>query len=173
MMSKNYNDYNKNIARIEELKELMSKPASEAEYKNYYNQLEYLKKPTENLKTALGFSSGGLVDYTGLAMVHGSSQKPEAFLSAEQVKLFKERILGNNDHSLMSLLLDFQDAMSNLVSSDNYSSITNGSIVIEHAEVNMNGTSISNDYDARRAGEQALEEMLRIARKTNPQGIRR
>jgi hypothetical protein len=31
----------------------------------------------------------------------------------------------------------------------------------------MNVSSIANDYDARRAGEQALSEMMRIARKTS------
>ena len=33
--------------------------------------------------------------------------------------------------------------------------------------------SIKNDYDARRAGEQALEEMVHIARKTGAQSVRR
>ena len=28
------------------------------------------------------------MDYTGLAMVHGSSSKPEAFLNAEQTEIF-------------------------------------------------------------------------------------
>ena len=45
---------------------------------------------------------------------------------------------------------------------------TNNGISIENAVVNMNAT-IANDYDARRAGEQALEQMLTIARKS---GIR-
>lgn len=35
-----------------------------------------------------GYSEGGVVDYTGLAMVHGSSSKPEAFLNAEQTEIF-------------------------------------------------------------------------------------
>ena len=30
------------------------------------------------------YSEGGLVDYTGIAMVHGSKAKPESFLNAEQ-----------------------------------------------------------------------------------------
>ena len=34
------------------------------------------------------YSEGGMVDYTGLAMVHGSSSKPEAFLNAEQTEMF-------------------------------------------------------------------------------------
>lgn len=36
-----------------------------------------------------GYSSGGLVNYTGMAMVHGSSSKPEAFLSAEDTRNFQ------------------------------------------------------------------------------------
>ena len=43
---------------------------------------------------------------------------------------------------------------------------------IEHAEVNMN-TTIANDYDARRAGQNALEEMVKIARKTGAQSVGR
>ena len=41
------------------------------------------------------------------------------------------------------------------------------SVTIENASVNMNVQQISNDYDARRAGEQAMNEMMRIARKTS------
>jgi len=29
-----------------------------------------------------GYRKGGIVDYTGLAMVHGTTARPEAFLSA-------------------------------------------------------------------------------------------
>lgn len=36
---------------------------------------------------ALGYSAGGMVDYTGFAMVHGSKRKPEAFLNPEQTAL--------------------------------------------------------------------------------------
>ena len=37
---------------------------------------------------SLAYSKGGIVDYTGLAMVHGSSSKPEAFLNASQTEMF-------------------------------------------------------------------------------------
>ena len=51
--------------------------------------------------------------------------------------------------------------------SDALSSITtNDGITIENANVNMNVEQIANDYDAQRAGEQALDKMLAIARKT-------
>jgi hypothetical protein len=48
-----------------------------------------------------------------------------------------------------------------------------GTIMIEHAEVNMNVGSIANDYDARRAGEAALDEMVRIARKSGSRSVTR
>ena len=46
------------------------------------------------------------------------------------------------------------------------SSVTDNSTVIENVSVNMNVSKIANDYDAQRAGEQALQEIMRIARKT-------
>jgi len=39
--------------------------------------------------------------------------------------------------------------------------------------LNMDVKQIANDYDAKRAGEQAMEEMLRIARKSTTATIRR
>lgn len=39
---------------------------------------------------AKGYSLGGLVDYTGPAIVHGSPEKPEAFLNADETKAVKE-----------------------------------------------------------------------------------
>lgn len=37
----------------------------------------------------VGYSKGGYVDYTGIAAVHGKSNKPEAFLNAKQTALFE------------------------------------------------------------------------------------
>ena len=63
-----------------------------------------------------------------------------------------------------------QGLVGNTSTTNNTSS--NNGITIEHAEVNMN-TTISNDYDARRAGQNALEEMVKIARKTGAQSVGR
>jgi hypothetical protein len=38
------------------------------------------------------YQTGGLVDYTGIAMVHGSKTKPEAFLNADQTAQIKEAL---------------------------------------------------------------------------------
>ena len=37
-----------------------------------------------------GFDKGGLVDYTGPAIVHGSKTKPESFLNAHQTEIFAQ-----------------------------------------------------------------------------------
>ena len=39
---------------------------------------------------------------------------------------------------------------------------TDNSTNIENVSINMNVQQISNDYDARRAGEQAMNEIMRI-----------
>ena len=42
-----------------------------------------------NSTKSKGYSSGGLVDYTGLAVVHGSPVRPESFLDATDTKLLR------------------------------------------------------------------------------------
>ena len=112
------------------------------------------------------YKQGGLADFTGLAKMDGTKSKPEAVLNAHQTKVLRDDILSNKPTSLMNLLLDFKDAYEGIGS--NYSTINNDSgIIIENATVEMHIDQISNDYDARRAGEQALSEMMRIARKTS------
>jgi hypothetical protein len=41
-----------------------------------------------------GYSKGGYVDYTGLAMVHGTPNNPEAFLNASQTAMFADLAAG-------------------------------------------------------------------------------
>lgn len=171
---------------------------------------------TENLSVIKKYSKGGLVDYTGLAMVHGSKTKPEAFLNAEQTDRLKvladltqknrltDEVLDMIQHaeslkqeisslvngmqtmkqeslnrvqeiqasSAMNTLKSIREMWQELQSSaeiDNNSAAIN----IEHVDLSMNVQSISDDYSARRAGEQALSEIVRIARKTGAQGVSR
>ena len=123
----------------------------------------------------LRYAGGGLADYTGLAILHGTKTKPEAVLNAEETKMWREDIMSGKPNSLMSLLLDYRDVLANTANENTYNSITRGgeSYTFENVSVNMNVGSIANDYDARRAGQNALEEMLNIARKSNVQSIRR
>ena len=105
------------------------------------------------------YDIGGMVDTTGLALLHAK----EGVLTPEQTDVLRNEILGGQKDSLMNLLLDFRKAYTGI---GNVALAAAPNVVIENASVNMNVGSIANDYDARRAGEQALTEMLRIARKT-------
>lgn len=118
------------------------------------------------------YDNGGLVDFTGPAWVDGTKAKPEAFLSAEDTKLLKSKIFSNSTYSLRSTLEAIEKLGKTFtnVSTDG----ANGqSINIENVEVAIQPGVISSDYDAKRAGEMALEEMVRIARKTTNRVVSR
>ena len=118
------------------------------------------------------YANGGLVDYTGPAWVDGTKAKPEAFLSAEDTRLLKSKIFSNSAYSLRSTM----EAIENL--GKTFANVSTGEnsgqpINIEKLEVAIQPGVISSDYDAKRAGEMALEEMVRIARKTTNRVVSR
>ena len=115
------------------------------------------------------YAEGGVNDYTGLAMLHGTPSKPEGILNAEDYKAWKQDI--KTTSLLYSALASVSATQRGAAAAVN-STTTNGGITIEHAEVSMNAT-IANDYDARRAGEQALEQMVAIARKSGTRSTQR
>ena len=122
-------------------------------YSKYYEGIDINKLP--------GYSQGGLVDFTGPVMVHGSKNKPEAFLSAEDTALLKSTIFNSNNN----VLQDFIDALENRNNSNNtVEAVPN--VIIEEVNLEIASGTISNDYDAKRAGEKILEEMVKISRKT-------
>ena len=117
------------------------------------------------------FKTGGLVDFTGPAWVDGTKSKPEAFLSASDTAMLKSKIFSNSDGSLKALVAALEEITNN---TSRYSTENNTEqIVIQNAQVNIQPGVISNDYSARRAGEMALEEMVKIARKTTNRVVSR
>lgn len=109
------------------------------------------------------YAEGGLVNFTGPAYVDGTPSKPEAFLNAEQTKLFKEQIFSNSKYSLTGAI----EALNNLWSNIGNSNIVpQSSIDMSGMTIKLETGTISNDYDARRAGQQIFDEMVKMARKT-------
>jgi hypothetical protein len=53
-----------------------------------------------------GYDNGGLIDFTGPAMVHGTPQKPEGMLNAEQLDILRNNILSKKN-PLISAIADF------------------------------------------------------------------
>jgi len=99
----------------------------------------------------------------------GTPTEPEAILNAQDYKDWKSQI--KTTTLLYNALSSVHAAQAGLASASNYANNEPG-INIENAVVNMNAT-IANDYDARRAGEQALEQMLTIARKSGTRSAQR
>lgn len=134
--------------------------ANKKKYKDWIKAKETNPKAARpKYNTKYKYDVGGMVPETGYALLHAK----EGVFTAEQTDIIRNDLLGRQNNSLLNLLLDFKKAYNNIGSQ----AITaEPSIIIENASVNMNIDEIANDYDARRAGEQALSEMLKIARKT-------
>ena len=116
------------------------------------------------------FKQGGLIDYTGPAWVDGSSAKPESILTASQTDFLRNQLLNN--------LLDFSYSIDQFtkaaLNTNTLSSVNeNAGINIGQLDFVMKVDSIANDYDAKRAAQQAFEEMSRIARKSGNHSILR
>lgn len=106
-------------------------------------------------------ASGGFVKH---GIYELGEEGTEGVLNAEQTRILRDNILSNKPNSLITLLNTYNEAYKDGISVAPQEA--SGQLIIENATVNMNVEQIANDYDARRAGEQALNEMMRIARKT-------
>ena len=121
------------------------------------------------------YAQGGIIDYTGPAWVDGTKTKPEYVFSSSQMDTLRQGLL-NNVNLTGTLVSSMLSTLNNLPDANTYSSINNNnddSIIIEHAVVNVNVQEVSSDYDSRKIGEQALNEMVRIARKVGSRNVSR
>ena len=113
------------------------------------------------------YAEGGLVDYTGPAQVHGSKSKPESFFDAQSTAILRDDVLGSIN-VLDSLLADVSTAGTNSLNLG-----TNESLSITNPVININVDKIANDYDAKRAGQLAFDEMVKIARQSGNRSLSR
>ena len=87
--------------------------------------------------------------------------------------MWKHDILGTQSGSLTSSLLDLNELVQNMVTGNKVvRDDTSGAINIGTVDFTMNAT-IANDYDAKKAGRLAFEEMLKIAQKTGTTSLSR
>ena len=112
-------------------------------------------------------ASGGYVDH---GIYELGERGTETVLTAEQTQVLRNNILSNRPNSLISLLKSYNEGYSGINNNiQETPQVTDNSTIIQQATVEMHVSKISNDYDAQRAGEKALEKMLSIARKTQAQ----
>lgn len=121
-----------------------------------------------------GFSQGGLVDYTGLAMVHGSKSKPESFLNAEQTAQIKEALALSGNNSFANLVSSIRQLDSNIKSviSNSYHddssdfTVAPGAVVVQVAKLN-------DAYDIEDISNDIMNRITTIASKATNRGVNR
>ena len=111
---------------------------------------------------AVQYEYGGIVQHDGMGYLHAK----EGVLTASQTHILRDEILSNKPNSLLSLLSAWRDSVISLADTSNINTNYDNGVIIEKAEVIMQVHQIANDYDAQRAGEQALDKIMGIARKT-------
>ena len=120
------------------------------------------------------YQTGGLNTQTGLAWLDGTPSKPEYVLNSEQTEMLRDILLNGSYLNLNKSLSDLYSTIGNTASGNNYNSVEDTErIEINGVNINVSVPSISNDYDARRIGEVAINEMLKIAQKTGMQSLSR
>ena len=86
--------------------------------------------------------------------------------------MWKHDILGAQSGSLTSSLLDLNELVQNMVTGNKIEREDSNGFSIGNIDFTMNAT-IANDYDAKKAGRLAFEEMLKIAQKTGTTSLSR
>ena len=120
-------------------------------------------------KVVSSYSSGGMNYSTGMAMLHGTSSKPEAILNASDTKLFREKLFGNGDFSLRQAIATIDLLRDQIASTTN----NNSSVDFNGVTINISSDVIANDYDAQRAGRNIFDEMIKMSRKSTMLGVSR
>ena len=121
------------------------------------------------------YSQGGLVDYTGVAMVHGSKTKPESFLNAEQTAQIREGLKesgkGGALEGIKAALLKLDSSIkavtniSNKSESNSYT-IAPGAVVIQVEQLN-------DAYDVDTLSADIMNRMYAIGNKSTNRGVSR
>ena len=126
-------------------------------------------------RTLKQYSTGGLVDYTGLAMVHGSKSRPESFLNASQTAQIKEALEATNGKEnllsgLQSTIGQLRSLIHNILAIDNS---TNSNITIAPGAVVINVDQLADSYDVEALSADIMNRMVSIASKATNRGVNR
>ena len=113
-----------------------------------------------NFKDLVGYSRGGLVTDTGPVMVHGSKQRPEAFLSADDTKL----------------IMNLKNALASMTKRNDVfgTSITNAEKAGDtFYEIHIHVDELNNDYDVEQMMTAMERKIVNDARSRNVIAIKR
>ena len=130
-------------------------------------------KKSNTIKNKKKYSTGGLVDYTGIAIVHGSKTKPEGFINAEQTKAL---LTGLNLIKDINNYSNMQNTLRSLVSnpiSEINSPNNQTNINISQGAIQINIDQLNDEYDIEQISNDIMSRMYDIAAKASSRGVNR
>lgn len=143
----------------------------------------YAKKKKKNSKgypqrnvvyeKAVAFSEGGLVDYTGPAIVHGTPSKPEAFLNAEQTKQIREGLELTSDRGILSSLRAGISDLIHMANSIVNNNLLNNEINISKGAIQITVGNLNDKYDIEDVSNDIMNRIVSIASKATNRGVNR
>lgn len=132
--------------------------------------------PVRNIvyQTAEAFAKGGYVNYTGLALVHGSPSKPEAFLNAKQTAMISEAVKFAGDGGALDGIKATLNALNASIKSivnNNRNEIS--SFTVAPGAVTIQVAELSDSYDVEELSRDVMNRMVAIASKSTNRGVNR
>lgn len=130
-------------------------------------------KKSNAIKNKKKYSTGGLVDYTGIAIVHGSKTKPESFINAEQTKAL---LTGLNLIKDINNYSNMQNTLRSLVSnpiSEINSPNNQTNINVSQGAIQINIDQLNDEYDIEQISNDIMSRMYDIAAKASSRGVNR
>ena len=123
--------------------------------------------------TVYGFSEGGLVDYTGPAIVHGTPARPEGFLNAEQTAQIREALVASGDSTLLNILRSVASQLKVVSGAVSNSVSNNRSIEIAQGAVQVQVGTLANSYDVEDLSNDIMGRIVAIADKSTNRSVGR
>ena len=121
-----------------------------------------------------GFSEGGIVDYTGPAIVHGTPSKPEAFLNAKQTAMISEAIKTTGDGGALDGIKATLAALNSTIKGIvNNNTNTTSSFTVAPGAVTIQVAELSDSYDVEELSKDVMNRIVAIASKSTNRGVNR
>ena len=120
-----------------------------------------------------GFSEGGLVDYTGPAIVHGTPARPEGFLNAEQTAQIRDALAISGDSTLLNILRSVASQLKVVSGAVSNSVSNNRSIEIAQGAVQVQVGTLANSYDVEDLSNDIMGRIVAIADKSTNRSVGR
>lgn len=148
------------------------KKAAEKKAKDHQNSA--IKSLASN-KHIKGYSEGGLVDYTGTAIVHGSKARPESFLNAEQTAQIREGLKLSGKNSTLDGIKDVLIKLNSSIKSipnivnkteSNSYTVSPGAVVVQVEQLN-------DAYDVDVLATDIMNRIYSIGKKSTNRGVSR